>query len=147
MGRYDYAHSVSMSYEPQPMRPYQPGHPGLPAVNGAPGGDDVVRMMMADQDARANQKESSTALLLWFFLGGLGAHNFYLGRTGVAVAQLILTLSCVGLIVSGPWVLIEVFLIGGLVREVNQRAVAEARQRYGLAPMPFPGFPPAARQH
>ena len=32
------------------------------------------------------------ALLLWGFLGSLGVHNFYLGRTGIAITQLILTL-------------------------------------------------------
>ena len=41
----------------------------------------------------ANKKEMAIAYLLWFFLGGFGAHNFYLERTGVAVAQLILTLT------------------------------------------------------
>ncbi|WP_342621698.1 NINE protein, partial [Pseudomonas aeruginosa] len=25
-----------------------------------------------------------TAYLLWFFLGGFGAHRFYLGKTGTA---------------------------------------------------------------
>lgn len=31
-------------------------------------------------------------LLLWVFLGSFGAHNFYLGRTGIAITQLILTI-------------------------------------------------------
>ena len=45
----------------------------------------------------ANKKTALVAYLLWFFLGWLGAHNFYLRRTGVAVAQLILTITAVGI--------------------------------------------------
>lgn len=42
------------------------------------------------------------ALLLWFFLGGFGIHNFYLGRNGIAITQLVLTI--VG--VATSWLLI-----------------------------------------
>lgn len=42
------------------------------------------------------------ALLLWLFLGGLGIHNFYLSRKGIAITQLVLTL--VG--VATSWLLI-----------------------------------------
>lgn len=38
------------------------------------------------------QKSKICAALLAFFLGGLGIHNFYLGYTGKAVAQLLLTI-------------------------------------------------------
>jgi len=37
------------------------------------------------------------------FFGYFGAHNFYLGRTGVAVAQLILTLTILGLFINFFW--------------------------------------------
>lgn len=42
------------------------------------------------------------ALILWFFFGTLGIYNFYLGRTGVGTAQLIITV--VG------WVLIFILI-------------------------------------
>ena len=38
------------------------------------------------------QKSKIVAGLLGLFLGTLGVHNFYLGYTGKAVAQLLLTL-------------------------------------------------------
>ena len=61
------------------------------------------------------QKSKIVAGLLGLFLGGLGVHNFYLGYTGKAVAQLLLTLIgwiiLIGPIISGIWALIEYVLI------------------------------------
>lgn len=34
-------------------------------------------------------KKKSTAVLLCFFLGGLGAHKFYLGQTGMGILYLL----------------------------------------------------------
>ena len=59
-----------------------------------------------------------TAGLLGIFLGAFGVHNFYLGFTGKAVAQLLITLlSCFFLSpVSGIWGLIEgIMLLCGKV--------------------------------
>ena len=58
-------------------------------------------------------KSKLTAGLLGIFLGGLGVHNFYLGFTGKAVAQLLITaLSCGTLgVVSSVWGLIEGIMI------------------------------------
>jgi TM2 domain-containing membrane protein YozV len=67
----------------------------------------------------ANKKTALVAYLLWFFLGLLGGHNFYLGRTGVAVAQLILSLTVIGLLVTIVWAIVDAFLIPGWVRRQN----------------------------
>lgn len=67
----------------------------------------------------ANKKTALVAYLLWFFIGILGGHNFYLKRTGVAVAQLILSITVVGLIISVLWVLVDAFLIPGWIRNQN----------------------------
>ncbi|WP_317312239.1 TM2 domain-containing protein [Clostridium thermobutyricum] len=49
-------------------------------------------------------KSKTTALLLCFFLGGVGAHRFYLGKTGSAIAMII----CLIFIVVTPiWALID----------------------------------------
>ena len=60
-----------------------------------------------------NAKSKIAAGLLGIFLGSLGIHNFYLGYTGKAVAQLLISvLSCgVLAVVSGIWGLIEGILI------------------------------------
>ncbi|KAA8826374.1 TM2 domain-containing protein [Bifidobacterium reuteri] len=63
-----------------------------------------------------SQKSKLAAGLLGIFLGGLGVHNFYLGNTGKAVAQLLLTLVGWVLLGLGPiaaavWGLVEGILI------------------------------------
>ena len=61
------------------------------------------------------QKSKLAAGLLGIFLGSLGVHNFYLGNTGKAVAQLLLTvLGClvfIGPAIAGIWGLVEGILI------------------------------------
>lgn len=54
-----------------------------------------------------NDRHKYIAALLAFVLGTLGIHRFYLGRTGSAIAMLVLTCTIVGLIVSAPWALID----------------------------------------
>ena len=49
-----------------------------------------------------------TAGLLGIFLGGLGIHNFYLGYTGKAIAQIALSI-CFG--AGAIWGLIEGIMI------------------------------------
>ena len=73
----------------------------------------------------ANKKTALVAYILWFFLGLFGAHNFYLKRTGVAVAQLILSLTIVGLLITVIWVLVDAFLIPGWVRNQNNLLLAQ----------------------
>jgi TM2 domain-containing membrane protein YozV len=87
------------------------------AMNAAqPGlGADARAMMMFE----LNKKDTCVAYVLRFFLGYLGAHNFYLKRTGIAVAQLLLTLSIVGLMIIVFWHLVDAFLIPGRVRREN----------------------------
>ena len=67
----------------------------------------------------ANKKTALVAYLLWFFVGLFGGHNFYLKRTGVAVAQLILTITVIGILITMFWVLVDAFLIPGWVRNQN----------------------------
>lgn len=61
----------------------------------------------------SNSKSKIAAGLFGIFLGSLGVHNFYLGYTGKAVAQLLLTILSCGILsaVSGLWGLIEGILI------------------------------------
>jgi len=67
----------------------------------------------SDNSTKFNKLEKSrtTYVLLGIFLGSLGVHNFYAKRTGCAVAQLILGLTLFGMIVTGPWSIIEACVV------------------------------------
>ena len=89
----------------------------------------------------AQKKSAVIAYLLWFFAGPLGAHRFYLGKTGSAVMLLILTVVCpfvlalalipsasaeeASLLIFLPWAgvavwwLIDFLLIPGIMRKYN----------------------------
>ena len=56
-------------------------------------------------------KQKLVAFLLAFFLGPLGVHNFYLGKTGMGVTQLILTITVIGAVVSLPWAFVQMIMI------------------------------------
>lgn len=91
---------------------------------------DAAKMMQYD----ANKKSVGIAYLLWFFLGMFGAHRFYLGRTTSAVIILVLTivsifLTFVGIglitiLIPSIWVLIDIFLIPGMVRQYNNQLIS-----------------------
>lgn len=87
----------------------------------------------------ANRKSLLVAYLLWWFLGLLGAHRLYLGRTVSGVFMLLLSIvswvltfvlvGFVGVAVIGAWWLIDAFLIPGMVRRDNLRLI----ERLGYA--------------
>jgi len=52
-----------------------------------------------------------TLALVCFFLGSLGIHRFMVGKTGSAIAMLLLTCTFFGLIVSGIWMTVDFFMI------------------------------------
>ena len=68
--------------------------------------------------ANSGAKSKMAAGLLGIFLGGLGVHNFYLGNTGRAIAQIIVSLVTCG--IGSLWGLIEGILI--LTGKINTDA-------------------------
>ena len=61
------------------------------------------------QIIQGEQKSKIAAGLLGIFLGGWGVHNFYLGNTGRAIAQIVVTVVTCG--AGALWGLIEGILI------------------------------------
>ena len=82
--------------QPQYGQP-QYGQPAQPAAGY--GQQQYTAAPYAAAPVGQSSKSKLAAGLLGIFLGGLGVHNFYLGNTGKAVAQLLLTL--VGWILLG----------------------------------------------
>jgi TM2 domain-containing membrane protein YozV len=84
------------------------------------------QQILVEQKVTNEKKSSGTAYLLWFFFGWLGGHRFYLGYPGSGAAMVglwvlgLLTLGIgVGLLLFGAlgiWVLVDLFLIPGLVK-------------------------------
>lgn len=92
-----------------------------------------TQAMMAFQN---NKKSTGLAYVLWFFLGSLGAHRFYLGRTGSAIGMLVLCvlgwltvwmlgLGLLFLIPLGIWLLVDIFLIPGIATQQNNRLISQ----------------------
>ena len=70
-----------------------------------------------------NAKSKMAAGLLGILLGGFGVHNFYLGYTGKAIAQLLISLLSCGILafISGIWGLVEgiMILTGSINTDAN----------------------------
>lgn len=63
--------------------------------------------------ADAGAKSVGVAYVLWFFLGVIGVHKFYLGKTGIGISY-IFTLGWVGI-----GLLIDLFTLPSQVRRAN----------------------------
>ena len=102
------APSYNQSAYTQPAYAQQPAY-GQPAYAQQPAYGQPVA------PAGYAQKSKLAAGLLGIFLGCFGVHNFYLGNTGKAVAQLLLTvigwILIIGPAVAGIWGLVEGILI------------------------------------
>lgn len=85
--------------------------------------DDMKKVASTESENVSPKSRGAASALAWF-LGCFGAHNFYLGKTGCAVFQLILTLTMVGSLVSGIWAFIEaIMLLCGSGRDGEGREV------------------------
>lgn len=91
---------------------------------------DAKQLAIVQSELDNRKKSIVVAYLLWFFLGGLGIHRFYIGSTGPAITMLILwifgwllLIIYIGIflfIALYIWVLIDAFLLHGNVNRINQ---------------------------
>ena len=72
------------------------------------------------------RKDPTTAVLLALFLGGLGAHKFYLGQTGAGIVYLLFCWTSIPALIA----LIEVFGLSSKVADYNQLKAQEFYRMY-----------------
>ena len=77
--------------------------------------------LMFQTEFNAVRKDPLIGVLWTLFLGGLGAHHFYLGRKRRGVLYACFFWTCVPALVS----LVEVFLMPGRIRTHNADATVE----------------------
>lgn len=92
------------------------------------------RILVSSELSRKG-KNIVLAYILLIFLGSLGIHRFYLGRTGTAIAQLILSIvgwvtaiiiiGFIPLAIVGIWLIIDLFLVPGIIRSENDKIEKE----------------------
>jgi TM2 domain-containing membrane protein YozV len=72
-----------------------------------PGSVPAVPSTAQPRATRRTQRNKVIAAVLAFFFGVLGAHRFYLGRTGSGIVMLLLTCTVVGAVLTTPWAIID----------------------------------------
>lgn len=104
---------------------------------------ELLRSMSDDQrlafqtEFQARRKDGTVAILLAVFLGGFGAHHFYLGRVGLGVLYLCFCWTLIPSIVA----LVECFLLTERVRQYNDNLAAEIARNMRAG---FPGAAPVS---
>ena len=93
------------------------------------GTDQTVMMMRYDNE----KKSVLLAYLLWFFLGWFGVHRMYLGSwvsglimlalNGISTALVFLLVGYLGYALLVLWLLLDLFLIPGMVRRRNEELI------------------------
>jgi TM2 domain-containing membrane protein YozV len=77
----------------------------------------TVELSLIEQRVANDGQNVVVAYLLWFFLWFVSAHRFYLGRPGSAILQILSYFLLIGFF----WLLLDAFLIPGMIRESNDR--------------------------
>jgi TM2 domain-containing membrane protein YozV len=140
----------------EPGRPTQGG--AAMSLVGAKSGLSEREIAVLESEMRGRSKSTLVAYVLWFFLGMLGGHRFYLNRKGwvllvtfiVGVVLAVVIIGLVILFIEGIFILIDAFRIPGFIAETNaateQQVITEilaARNSGRLAPPTYTPTPPA----
>ncbi len=72
----------------------------------------TAELSLVEQRVTNDAPSTGAAYLLWFFLWWVSGHRFYLGRPGTAILQILSYFVLIGFL----WVLIDAFLIPGMIQ-------------------------------
>lgn len=83
-------------------------------------------LSILNQEFSRRKKSSGTMWFLWFFLGGIGAHRFYLGETAMGIVYVLLALLSIptaflSLIPAGLLWLVDAFTNTSRYDRANER--------------------------
>lgn len=87
-------------------------------------------ILVVNSEIERQKKSTAVAFLLCLLLGTLGAHRYYLGKTGSAIAMTLITVLTLGLgtLITGIWAFIDLFLITGWLRDNQDRIENDTAQ-------------------
>ena len=107
---------------------------------------DVSEQILVEQVVANEAPSTGVAYLLAIFLGLLSAHRFYLRRPGSAIVQILSYFIGVGFV----WIIIDLFLIPGMVRDEREKIRRREIERRVLSSRPTamaaePAAPPTAQ--
>lgn len=98
------------------------------------------QQILIEQRITNDGKSAVLAYILWFFVGGLGGHRFYLGKTGSGAAMaalfvvgLLTTVILVGFVLLfavGIWAIVDAFLIPGMITEQKNELRRQLTQSF-----------------
>jgi len=80
---------------------------------------DTRQLAILESELRSRGKNVLVAYILWYALGIIGGHRFFMKKTGSAVAMLILTLTVLGMVISIIWWIVDAFHVHRWVRDEN----------------------------
>lgn len=80
-------------------------------------GLSIEQQMLIEQRIANEQKSIGVAYALWFFVGILALHRFYLGRPISALLQILSYFILIGVL----WWIVDAFLIPGMVEQYRGR--------------------------
>jgi TM2 domain-containing membrane protein YozV len=73
----------------------------------------TAELSLVEQRVANDGPSAGVAYLFWLFLWFVSAHRFYLGRPGTAILQILSYFVLIGFV----WLLIDAFLIPGMIRD------------------------------
>lgn len=110
--------------QPDPYGQQSGGYPPAPYGGGQQGYDPEAPYGRNQFGEPLSDKQKLIAGLLQIFLGGFGVGRFYLGYTGIGVAQLLVTIVTCG--IGSIWGLIDgIMILMGNVRDAQGRQLRE----------------------
>jgi TM2 domain-containing membrane protein YozV len=79
-----------------------------------------------DYDPDCSDRKILPAFLMAFFVGVFGIHRFYVGKTGSGLAMLLISVTVVGLFITGIWALIDwIMIVSGAFRDADDKLLKE----------------------